>query len=171
MQPLGNSHLQSYSKGKMPFTCDVYVRFKKYPATYMNIVFATSLVGLTAKLASQLTSTYRTVPICQTYTTATHTYSDILYCAATLWNILLRPAMSKRCLNVTCESQSHILVCSVLLLLSSLLSLTIRKLTGNKGSDKRWTIGTYEFFGTMLPNMTSSINGGGLILTPGKCLS
>jgi hypothetical protein len=50
----------------MLFTCEVYVRFRKYPATYMNIVFATALVGSTAKLASQLTSTYHTVPICQT---------------------------------------------------------------------------------------------------------
>jgi len=115
----------------MPFTCDVYVRFKKYPATYMNIVFATALVGLTAKLASQLTSTYRTVPICQKYKTATHIDSDILHCAATLWNIILRPATSKRCLNVSCESQSYMLVCSVLLLLlSSLLSLTNKKSVG-----------------------------------------
>jgi hypothetical protein len=134
MQPLGtgtqfiSSHLQSYSKGKMPFTRDVYVRFKKYPATYMNIVFATALVGLTAKLASQQTSTYRTVPICQTYKTATHIDSDILHCAATLWNITLQPAMSTRCQNVSCELQSYMLVCSVLLLLlSSLLSLTNKK--------------------------------------------
>jgi hypothetical protein len=109
----------------MPSACDVYVRFMKYPATYMNIVFATALVGVTAKLALQLTSTYRTVPICQTYKTATHIDSDILHCAATLWNIILRPATSKRCLNVSCESQSYMSVRSVLL--SSLLSLTNKK--------------------------------------------
>jgi len=105
----------------MPFTCDVYVRFKKYPATYMNIVFATALFGITAKLASQLTSTYRTVPICQTYKTATHIDSDILHCAATLWNIKLRPAMSKGCLNVSCESVLHVSVLSIIIVIIILI--------------------------------------------------
>jgi hypothetical protein len=54
----------------MPFTCDVHEHFKKLPTTYVNAVFATALVSLTTKLASQLATSYHTFPICQTYKTA-----------------------------------------------------------------------------------------------------